>query len=187
MKRNSIFLTEVLLDQFYYTTLTEQVNILSGKDYQIARKFIGVEIDLQNINWLIRFKSLYNLPVEEAIQYILPSDFSAVKSTKNTLETIYKSGSIQDILTAYLKKNYRMFLSLLSGESPDMSSRFMLIEKVFENIMLFEVSKVMSGYPFTIGIIFAYFILRKNEIKRIMTILNAKYYGIQEDRLKSRV
>jgi V/A-type H+-transporting ATPase subunit C len=187
LKKNSIFLAEVLFDQYFYDNLLEQINNLSGRDFDIAKKFIGVEIDLQNVNWLIRFKSLYNLPIEEAMQYILPSDFIGKNGANETIETIYKSGSIQDILKTFLKKSYKRFLPLLAGGSPDMTSKFALIEQILENIMMFEVSSVMRGYPFTIGIILAYFILKKNEIKRIMTILNAKYYGIQEDRLKNRI
>jgi len=46
-----------------------------------------------------------------------------------------------------------------------------------------EVKKMLAGYPFTIGIILAYFILKANEIRKIMTVLNAKFYNWPEERI----
>jgi vacuolar-type H+-ATPase subunit C/Vma6 len=43
------------------------------------------------------------------------------------------------------------------------------------------------GNPFSIGIILAYFILKKNELRKIMTILNAKVYMLQPEEIKSRL
>ena len=43
------------------------------------------------------------------------------------------------------------------------------------------------GNPFSIGIILAYFILKKNELRKIMTVLNAKLYDLQPEEIKSRL
>ena len=64
-------------------------------------------------------------------------------------------------------------------------SRLLLVERILGQILSLEINRVLMGYPFTIGIILAYFILKDNEIKKIMTILNAKYYGIGSDRILS--
>ena len=50
-----------------------------------------------------------------------------------------------------------------------------------------EVEHILVGYPFTIGIILAYFILKRNELKKIRTILNAKYYRIEPERIESMI
>ena len=74
--------------------------------------------------------------------------------------------------------------TLLSSQTPDMASKLILIERLLEEIMLYEVRRTLSGYPFTIGIVLSYFQLKRNEIKKVMTILNAKYYSLSEDRIK---
>jgi V/A-type H+-transporting ATPase subunit C len=51
--------------------------------------------------------------------------------------------------------------------------------------MRYEVQKVLMGNPFTLGIIMAYFVLKKWEIKKVMTILNAKLYSIDAERIKN--
>jgi V/A-type H+-transporting ATPase subunit C len=53
--------------------------------------------------------------------------------------------------------------------------------------MKIEVRKILTGYPFTIGIILAYFILKSDEIRKIMTVLNAKFYEWPEERILSLV
>jgi len=47
------------------------------------------------------------------------------------------------------------------------------------------VRRILGGYPFTVGVIMAYFILKGEEIRRIVTLLNAKSYGWPEDRILS--
>ena len=64
-------------------------------------------------------------------------------------------------------------------------SRFDLLERVLREILLIEVRRVLGGYPFTIGIVLAYFILKGEEIRRIMTVLNAKAYDWPQDRILS--
>jgi vacuolar-type H+-ATPase subunit C/Vma6 len=43
----------------------------------------------------------------------------------------------------------------------------------------------MSGYPFTVGIILAYFVLKRDELKRLRTLINAKYYGKPQEQIES--
>ena len=59
-----------------------------------------------------------------------------------------------------------------------------IISNILDLILTNEVHHVLAGYPFTIGIILAYFILKGNEVKKIMTILNAKYYNLDTDKIK---
>ena len=53
--------------------------------------------------------------------------------------------------------------------------------------MKHEVQRILTGYPFTIGIILAYFMLKRNEMKKIRTILNAKRYHIEQERIESMI
>jgi len=43
---------------------------------------------------------------------------------------------------------------------------------------------MLSGYPFTVGIVLAYFVLKRNEMRKVRSILNAKYYKLSEERLQ---
>ncbi len=177
---SSLFPFEVALDHYYYRQLLDETEKLASRDREIAKKIIGVEIDLMNINWMIRFKNSFNLSSDETVQYIIPQgqDIDA-----ETLRAAYESPV--ELLSSIINKRYALMKPLLTSETPDLGSRLVLIEKLLEEIMLYEINRTLAGYPFTVGIVLAYFLLKRNEIKKVMTILNAKYYSIPEERIKS--
>ena len=73
----------------------------------------------------------------------------------------------------------------MSSQTTDSNSRLQLIHRILEEIMKQEVHRILAGYPFSIGIILAYFILKENELKKIRTILNAKKYNLKPQRIES--
>lgn len=181
-ERMSVFPFEIALDHFYYQQLLECAKKLQPADYKITKRFIGVEIDMQNINWLIRFKDFYKLSLEETLKYIIPQGYNI---DMDKIEEAYNSPNITDMFSELIRKRYGSLSTFLSSQNSGRSARFILIERILDQIILYEIRHVMAGYPFTIGIILVYFILKGNEIKKIMTILNAKLYKLPEDRIKA--
>ncbi len=180
-EEQTLFRLEIALDHFYYNRLQEMIHKLSKKDTALASRLIGVEIDLQNINWIIRFRNFYSLSMDEAIPLLIP--------TGNTvdikhLKSIYASQNVSSQLEHIVKKGYPGMTTLLTAPTSDASSRFVLIERVLDEIMKQEVKKILSGYPFTIGIVLAYFILKGSEIRRLRTIMHAKQYTIAQERIE---
>lgn len=180
----TLFPLEVALDHFYYRMLVEETENLEPRDRRIARRLIGVEIDLQNIGWLVRFKDFYKLPLDEALPLMIPFGHNL---DQQTLGEAYGGQSITAVVAGLIKKRYAALAPLLSGAGGEQTSRLVLIERVLSEIMMLEVRHILTGYPFAIGIVLAYFILKKNEISRLMTILNAKYYRLDEERIKGLI
>ncbi|MBN2351198.1 MAG: V-type ATPase subunit [Spirochaetales bacterium] len=182
-KMNSIFAFEMALDKYYYAELLQTVENLGTRDIRIAHRLIGVEIDLLNINWVIRFKTLYKLPLAEALRYALPSGFEV---DREAIARAYDQDRVGEVFDTLLKK-HRGVGAMLKDQGADATARLVLIERILEYVLMREVGKLLVGYPFSVGIILAYFILKKTEIRRIMTILNAKQYGIKPEEIKSRL
>ncbi|MCK5568555.1 MAG: V-type ATPase subunit, partial [Spirochaetes bacterium] len=132
-------------------------------------------------NWIVRFRGFYDLPLEKALNIIIPGGYNLSSSS---FKETYASQNVTQILQGVVKARYPGLSTLLSSQTTDSSSRLLLIERILERIMLHEIRRIMTGYPFTIGIILSYFILKKNEIKKVQTILNAKQYNIPVDRIK---
>jgi V/A-type H+-transporting ATPase subunit C len=172
----TLFPLEIALDQFFYNFLISRAENLDGPDKRETLRLVGVEIDLQNINWVIRYKTFYDLPLEKVLDLIIPRGFSI--NTKSIHEA-YNSQDMSQIIEDAVKSRYPDISTMLRSGASDLSSRLMLIEQVLENIMLREIGRIMAGYPFTIGIILSYFFLRKHEIKKVRKILNAKKYSMQ--------
>ena len=175
----SLFPLSAALDRYYYRQLTDVISTLDTRDKIVALRLVGIEIDLQNISWIIRFRTFYNLPYEAMLTLIIPGGFTVKGST---LQDIYRSQHMSDDLEAMIRKNYPGIAALIGSPSADQPSRLTTIERILERITLEEVRRIMRGYPFTIGIILAYFILKRLEIRRIRTVLNAGFFNISKER-----
>jgi V/A-type H+-transporting ATPase subunit C len=179
--QQTLFPVEIALDQYFFRNLLAALSLLGRRDREIAKRMIGVEIDMQNISWIIRFKNFYNLPVDEAMAFLIPYGYS---TDRKAISAVYASGNVSDILSELLKRRYGRFQALL-GKGIESQSRLTLMERILQQITMAEVGRLLAGYPFTIGVILAYFILKRNEIQTIMNILNAKYYNLPEERIRS--
>jgi V/A-type H+-transporting ATPase subunit C len=182
--KGSLFRLEVALDHFYYENLIAAINQLDRKDREIALRLIGVEIDLQNINWIIRLRNYYDLPLEAVLATVVPGGFNLDKAVLNEL---YTAQNVTSALQRFVKTSYPGLSALLSSQTSDSTSRLLLIRRVLEEIMKHEVQRILLGYPFTVGIILSYFILKRDELRKVRIILNAKYYGIQQQRIESMI
>ncbi len=174
-EQKSLFPLEVALDHYYYQNLVNKTRSLSSRDREVALRLIGIEIDLQNINWIIRFKNFHKLPIEMVLQFVIPHGFSV---GSETIREAYASQNVVRILQDIVQKKYPGLTTILSSQVTDAYSRLLLIDRILEQILMYEVGRILSGYPFTIGIVLSYFILKRQEMRRISAILNAKQYKL---------
>ncbi len=180
----SLFRMEIALDHFYYANLLSAIETLDRKDRVITLRLVGVRIDLQNVDWIIRLRSFYDLPMETVMAAIIPGGFNLNKAT---IAELYHAQNVTAALHGFVKARYPGLSTLLSSQVSDGVSRLLLIRRIMEEIMGQEVQRILSGYPFTIGIILAYFILKKNELERVRIVLNAQQQGIQPERIESLI
>ena len=180
----SLFRMEIAFDHFYYGNLLSSIDKLDKRDRTIALRLTGVEIDLQNINWIIRFKNFYGLPLEAVLAAIVPGGFNLDKAI---MDQLYSAQNVTSVLQGFVKSKYPGLSALLSSHTSDSTSRLLLIQRILEEIMKHEVQRILTGYPFTIGIILSYFVLKRNELKKIRIILNAKQLGILQERIESMI
>jgi V/A-type H+-transporting ATPase subunit C len=174
-EQKSLFPLEVALDHYYYLNIITKTQPLNRPDREITLRLIGIEIDLQNINWIIRFKNFHKLPIEMVLQFVIPHGFSI---GPDIIREAYVSQNVVRILQDFVRKKYPGLATLLSSQATDAYSRLLLIDRILEQILMHEVGRMLSGYPFTIGIVLSYFILKRNEMRRIAAILNAKQYKL---------
>jgi vacuolar-type H+-ATPase subunit C/Vma6 len=180
----SLFRMEIAFDHFYYNNLLSSIDKQDKKDRTIALRLTGVEIDLQNINWIIRFKNFYDLPLDAVLAAIVPGGFNLDKSI---IDELYSAQNVTSVLQGFVKSKYPGLSALLSSQTTDSTSRLLLIRRILEEIMKHEVQRILAGYPFTIGIILSYFVLKRNELRKIRIILNAKQLRIEQERIESMI
>jgi len=182
--KGSLFRMEIAFDHFYYNNLLSCINKLGKKDHAIAIRLVGVQIDLQNINWIIRLKNYYDLDLDEVLTTIVPGGFNLDRSI---IDELYKAQNVEFVLQGLINSRYPGLSTLLSAHASDSTSRLLLIRQMLQEIIKHETQRILEGYPFTVGIILSYFILKQDELKKIRMILNAKQYGIQQERIESMI
>jgi V/A-type H+-transporting ATPase subunit C len=142
---------------------------------------IGAEIDLANINWLVRFKGFYKLDAQRALACAIPE---GIHLSPRAVAEAYALDNPSNVLGELVRRRYPGLSGLLAPkESLESYARLVLIERILAEILLLEVRHLLAGYPFTIGILLAYFVLKSAEIRRIKTVLNAKFYNWPEERI----
>ncbi len=171
-----LFPVETALDKYYFSRLTESMNNLSKTDRDIAGKLIGVEIDLENLERIVRFKDLYGFSNEEFSNYLIPFG-SLLKSTD-------AQGASSEIIKTFISKRYAALAPLLDSVEREKYSNLLLLEAVLHEVLSLEVKRALLGYPFSVGIILAYLFLKRREVRQVVLILNAKAYGLNEERVR---
>ena len=180
--KGSLFRMEMAFDHYYYEQLIAAIRRLDKRDRDVALRLIGVEIDLQNISWIIRFRKFYQLPLDAVLATLVPGGFSL---DKTTVEELYRAQNVTSVLQGFVEGKYPGLSTLLSSSASDSTSRLMLIQRILDEIRRQEVRRILAGYPFTVGIILAYFILKGEELKKVRMILNAKQVGRSLERIES--
>lgn len=177
----SLFSVEIALDIRFYRELKDAAACLSDKDRDIINRLIGVEIDLENITRLMRFHYFYKFDPDLISRYSLPG---GLRIKPGLLEQT--AHSPDEAFSRLAASGYASLSALGTAKSEAGSpfARMELIGGLLDEILKKEISRMLGGDPFTIGIILSYFILKRQEIRRISSILNGVYYRLPEDRMR---
>jgi len=178
----TLFPLEMALDLLFYNNLLRQCQKLTDKDRDIVLRLVGVEIDLENITRIIRFKLFYQFSPLQMQKYIIAGGH---RLKPDKLFALYSSSGEAELLPALLGSGYGSVSALASQSQTDIYKRMEMVESILEEILKREVKKLLLGDPFSIGIMMSYFIIKKHDIHRLISILNGKNYGLPEDRMKS--
>jgi vacuolar-type H+-ATPase subunit C/Vma6 len=169
-KTGSLFYIETALDRDYFDRLWCQIDRLPRQDREIAKRMVGVEIDIENISGLIRLKGYYDLPFSEVASMMLPRGY---KTNEQLLQAMFQG----------LAKGPYHDLAELLGKGMD-RSQLHLMESVLIQVSLQEAKRALAGFPFTIGTILSYLILKRLETRNIISILYSKSYGMKPDQIR---
>ena len=183
-KVSTVFYFELALDRFYYEEAFAAASRLGKADRAVAERILGVDVDMQNVSWLVRFKSFYGMKTEEAVSRLIPRGRAISAAAMAEAFAGDKSGSGGALGLELLRKSYGSLGALLGG-SGDATARLAMMESALRQVSVAEADRNLAGYPFSIGIVLAYFTRQREEMRTVMTILNAKNYSLPEERIRS--
>ena len=178
----SLFPIETALEALYYKNLIEKLRHLSNRDREIAERVIGIRIDIENISRIVRFSRFTSMKPGELEQHLISGGrFMGGDSLKAAYESSRPERYIIEVLGSHYSD-----LGALTGESRKNDiSQLKLITAFLDDVLDREIKKLLVGYPFTIGIILAYVMVKQREISNLVQILNGKYYKLDSGRLST--
>lgn len=169
----SLFYLEASLDMDYYNRLIACIGAFSATDKRAASKILAVEVDSENIQWLIKLRKYYGLNLGDMLEWFMPG--GSIKA-ENALRNLYTSNGIDKVIESEVLGPYLPVKDLAE-------ENIHLIESFLYEILLKEVKRALGGNPFTIGTVFGYLILKRRETKNIISLLYAKVYGVKKEDL----
>gem|GEM_PF-336215 len=170
-ERNSTFYLESALDLNYYQRLLDFCNKFSLSDKKISRKILGIEIDIENINSLIRLRKYYSLSMAEMMDVVIPG---GEKIDKDSVRKFYATDGLTKIVEGVAFGQYAKVKELVEAN-------IYFIENFLYEILLREVKRVLAGFPFTIGTIIGYLILKRRETRNLISLIYAKSLGAKSE------
>lgn len=180
-ERGSLFFVEAALDRWYHAQLLGAARGLDQRDTEIAIRLMGLQIDIRNVNWIVRMKRYYELDEVELAESLLPG---GTLIGLDELRSAYRSQRPIEPLTAALGARYSSLIARDASEGARGVERLALLEELLRSILFQEIRRTLGGYPFTIGTVLAYFLLTQNEVRLLISVLNAKYYELEPERIE---
>lgn len=171
-RSHQIFCLESAIETDYYRRTGDTIQELSAADRAAAARLIGVEIDIRNVEMLIRLMRYSNLPAGELPGVLLPGGSNL---NERLLTRAYTAKSPRELMDAMKLPPLR--------NSRDTLEQLRLLQAILEEVVRAEARHALAGYPFTIGTVIAYFILGRSEARQIRRIIVGKYLGLSPDRI----
>ncbi len=177
--RKTLFPLELAIDKYVFQQLFDCLKTFDRNDRAIAKRLVGVEIDIKNLDWIGRYRRYYKLSSAEIANLLLPNGYRI------------GSSQIQEIMAGKDLFQAIMGLPGLSAlsidKSQDESLAFEAMEQFLYKLLYQEAGHAFGQFPFSIGAILGYYYLLKIESKNIKTLLYAKAYGIAESQIQELV
>ncbi len=180
-KNDRLFELENALDKLYYGLIFEESKQLAKADRNIVDQIISTEIDLQNIGWLIRYRHFYNMDSAALSKVMIPGGFG-LNLEKMTVTAGEMPSDISPV--DFLKKSYPELSALSISDKHHFSSQAILLEQLLDEARKRRFTRMLAGYPFSIGIILVYLFMSESEFRYISSVLNGKNYKIPQSRIE---
>lgn len=181
-QRGTLFPIEIALEIDFHRRLGQAVERLDRADRRIAKRLVGLEIDMKNISWLIRLKFYYGVPAGDLVEYNIPGGF---RLTGERLRHAFMADSMKDVLGTVLDASFRPVAELMRREEE--LSKLYLLEIILWSYLVSEAKKTLGGFPFTIGTVLSYLILKRTEVRNLITILNGKLLKMEKPDIESHL
>jgi V/A-type H+-transporting ATPase subunit C len=168
-EKKAIYVVEMALERDYYARLLSAVRDLGGTDASQAQKVIGAEIDMINLSWLARMVDYYGIKAAEFHEYVIPGPSEV---SRRLADPGLSDQDIEDIRGDLQGGRYAK-----EGEGFSQLEGVALMEGLVREMAVDAAHRSLAGYPFSIGCVFAFYLLKRLEFMNLQTVFVAKSIG----------
>jgi ATP synthase A1 C subunit len=165
------------LDRYVYGKLGKLMDEMHGKDREMARRLIGVEIDAKNLITLLRLRGSDE---HSAWSCLIPYRY---KLKDEDLRMVFNIHSLSELPSQLPKSRYSDII-LQGIRDYEKTGTFFQLELNFRRYILTLNTHVFYGDRFHIGIPIAYLNLKENEIRNLVAVLKAKEAGLASSEIE---
>lgn len=164
LEHSRIFHIEMSLDKLYFKAISDGMKRLNAQDRTIVESIAGFNIDLLNLNWILRAKEIYNISAEEIFNYTL---YKGQRYSMNDLKRLSYL-SVEELKEEIERSPYHEIFSGIP------INRELRIEAaVYTLIKPFEIR-----FPHSIAALMSFLHDMEYQMQDVSMILEAHDYGI---------
>ncbi len=177
----SLFLLELALDLDYYERLWQSLEDLGPLDKLNASELLGVQYDITNLVWMLRFKEYYDFSHEQIFQYIIPHGWKIHDDVLGQL------AEADDVKKAIVDLHIDPYDHLL-GSAMEVDDSFILGAELELLRFLYRKSlETFMKFPLQVALLLAFFIWKEMEVRDIITALSGKHLGLPQERIRDYI
>jgi V/A-type H+-transporting ATPase subunit C len=165
---------EMRLDIYYFNKSWHMKDkLMKGDNLKAVEKLYGTQIDLLNIMWIYRLKTMYETNISDILTFTIPVNY---KLPKEQLLRLIKSVTTEEFLSILKNTYYKAFAaSLLNGTMENSYNKTVM--------KLYKDNK--QKYPASMSYVNYYLYMKETEIHRLTTALECIRYKLEpQEKLK---
>ena len=172
-----LFPLEIALDIDYYRRLKEALDGLNPFDRYNAGIILGIQYDITNLLWMLRFKQYYKLTSEQIFQYMLPYGW---KLRPEVFLQISSDSNTWMSSPTFIKPYDQILKTAMNSDS-----NYILGAEIYLLRYLYNESvKSLLKFPLQASSFIAFFIMKEMEIRDIISILAGKNLDIPPEKIR---
>ena len=170
---------ELAIERDYYRRLLAAASGLGGGDARVAKRIVGSEIDLVNLAWLSRLIDYYKIEEGKLYGFVIPGPSSI---SRRLAEPGLSVDTLKELRADVLAgRAGREVEARVDPESVSM------IETLVGEVVIDTARNILIGYPFSIGCVFAFYLLKRTELRNLNTVFAGRWLGADETEILNRL
>jgi vacuolar-type H+-ATPase subunit C/Vma6 len=177
--KGSILFVEIALERDHYARLLAAIRGLGGADTVKAHKIIAAEIDVINLSWLARLTEYYEVQPGSFHNFAIPGPSEI---SRRLSEPGLTSEGLKEIRSDFAS-------TWMPGgvEGEIRIESIALMESITSEMAVGAARSLLAGYPFSIGCVLAFYLLKRTELANLQTVFGGKALGSSDAEILGRL